>query len=202
AEGARGPVITRWRREGLTAWREHLASVHRATAAAAGGGTVSPHEALPGPAQLGRLHAALADVLVRDAVLIALIGEDRVADQVLAGHGGPELERALRRLVDPGDGRPPAPGPTAAARLLLEQVVAHAPRRAQSAPLTLLAVLAWWSGDGARASVLCERALVVDPEHRLAVLVEQALGQGMGPGWLRRPVPSRGRAGGGPAARP
>jgi hypothetical protein len=140
---------------------------------------------------LGRLQAALADVLVRDAVLLGFVdGTDRVADRVVAGDGGgPEVGHALRLIVDPDVGVPPDPRRHRASEALLEQVVAHSRRSAQAPALTLLAVLAWWRGDGARAGMLVDRALAADPGHRLAVLMTQTLDAGMPPGWLRTHAP-------------
>jgi hypothetical protein len=65
-------------------------------------------------------------------------------------------------------------------------VVAHSARRAQGPALPLLGMLAWWQGDGARGSVLVDRALRCEPGYRLALLVDQALATGMPPGWIRR----------------
>lgn len=44
--------------------------------------------------------------------------------------------------------------------------------------LTLVAHLAWWSGDGTVAAIALERALDVDPEYRLAGLMDQLLSVG------------------------
>lgn len=45
--------------------------------------------------------------------------------------------------------------------------------------LTMLAGVAWWKGDGALARVALERALAVDPNHRLALLIDQMLDLGI-----------------------
>lgn len=93
---------------------------------------------------------------------------------------------ALDVLVDPERGREPCEEVAAAARVALEAVVAHGRRERQAPALTLLALLAWWDGDAVRASVLVERALDQDPGHRLAELLDRALGAGLPPGWVRR----------------
>ncbi|GIG38078.1 DUF4192 domain-containing protein [Cellulomonas pakistanensis] len=93
---------------------------------------------------------------------------------------------ALDVLVDPDRGREPREDVAAAARVALEAVVAHGRRDRQAPALTLLALLAWWDGDAVRASVLVERALDHDPGHRLAELLDRALGAGLPPGWVRR----------------
>jgi hypothetical protein len=165
-----------WRRESLGLWRAQV----EATVPGSMGGAL--------PTVLGRLQAALSDVLVRDAVLLTFVaGADRVADRVLAGDGGEEVSKVLRALVDPDEGRAPDADRAARARAVLDLVVRHSPQRLQAPALTLLAVLSWWEGDGARAGVLVERALASEPGYRLAVLIEETLTAGMAPGWLRQP---------------
>lgn len=93
---------------------------------------------------------------------------------------------ALDLLVDPVRGREPDADLAGAGRAVLERVVAHGRRDRQAPALTLLALLAWWDGDAVRAAVLVERALDQDPSHRLAELLDRALGAGLPPGWVRR----------------
>ena len=204
--------LHRWRRAGLAQWREAFG---RAQAGLGGGqgpedldGEPEParmgedhqergRESLPasfgscgwqpsGPAVVGRLLASLEDVLVRDAVLLTFVPDaDRVADRVVAGDATADVGAALRAIIDPVHGERPDRRRTAAARTVLEQLVAHAGRDGHAPVLTLLAVLAWWEGDGARAGVLVDRALTAEPGHRLAVLMDDALRTGMPPGWVR-----------------
>jgi hypothetical protein len=68
---------------------------------------------------------------------------------------------------------------------VLEQLAAHGRRGDQAPALTLLAMLAWWSGSGARAAMLVERALQHDEGYRLAALYAQAITAGLPPGWAR-----------------
>jgi hypothetical protein len=96
------------------------------------------------------------------------------------------IRRSLDLVVDPDRGREPDDGLAVAARTVLERVVAHGRRDRQAPALTVLALLAWWSGDAVLASVLVERALDQDPGHRLADLLDRALGAGLPPGWVRR----------------
>lgn len=96
------------------------------------------------------------------------------------------VRAALDLLVDPVRGREPREDVVAAGRAVLEAVVAHGRRDRQAPALTVLALLAWWDGDAVRASVLVERALDQDPGHRLAELLDRALGAGLPPGWVRR----------------
>ncbi len=199
-EGAVEPAeLHAWRSEGHDVWRAELArvvavvdgtggspgAVGEHVAGAGGGGALPVARPLPAVVA-GRLQAFLADVLCRDAVLLGLVpGSARTPDRLLAGEDG-DVGHVLAAVLDPGHGLPPDPVVTAAATVLLEQVAAHSSRRAQAPALTLLALLAWWAGDGARAGVLVDRARAADPDHRLAALVSQTLAAGMAPGWLRR----------------
>lgn len=202
AAAAPGAEAHRWRREGLALWREAVGTAlgpdrgrpdgaHPDDAGSAravlrnGPVIVGERTALPEAAVTGRLLAALEDVLVRDAVLVSFVGNERVADRLVAGETGPAIGQALAAITDPVRGRRPDPERAAAARALLEHAVAHTTRGRHAPALTLLAVLAWWEGDGARAGLLVDRALAADPGHRLAVLVDQALRAGMPPGWAR-----------------
>lgn len=196
AAGA-GAEAHRWRRDGFRLWQ---GSLDAALAGAAIGDWPADDgaEAWTGPrafgpaaldlpaATVGRLLAALDDVLVRDAALLSFVaGNERVAERLVAGERGADIGRALRPIVDAEGGRPPEPRRLRAARAVLERIVAHAPRTGHAPGLTLLAVLAWWEGDGARAGVLVDRALAADGQYRLAVLVDQALRAGLPPGWAR-----------------
>ncbi|NCT90015.1 DUF4192 family protein [Cellulomonas sp. APG4] len=191
--------VRRWRRDGLEVWAHELdrataevgGAVARGVATGEGSGR-GPHGwAPPAAVVLGRLQAALDDVLVRDAVLLRLVpGTERLGERVVAGDAGPEVGAALQVIVDPVRGRRPEEARVAGARALLGAVSAHAARGTHVPSVTLLGVLAWWEGDGARAAVLLEQALAEDPGHRLARLVQEAIDHGMPPGWLRRGVPA------------
>ncbi|MBO9569182.1 MAG: DUF4192 family protein, partial [Cellulomonas iranensis] len=125
----------------------------------------------------------------RDAVLVSLLpGTGDLPERAVARDGGDEddaVRAAVGRLVDPATGRAPDDAVRAAERAL-EGVVAHGRRRAQAPATTLLALLAWWRGDGARAGVLVERAVTDDPGYRLAHLLRGALDAGLAPGWAAR----------------
>ncbi|EYR62994.1 hypothetical protein N866_03775 [Actinotalea ferrariae CF5-4] len=179
-----GPeALHRWRQLSLDLWREALEGARDAPVGPGQEDAVPGAGRLPAATVLGRLRAGLEDVLVRDAVLLLLIpGTRRLPDRLVAGDAGEEVGAALQRVVDPSQGVPPDETTVLAAERLLRTVGAHAP--GHPAVPTLLAVLAWWKGDGARAGVLLERALDRDPAYRLAVLVLEALAHGMPPGWL------------------
>jgi hypothetical protein len=50
-----------------------------------------------------------------------------------------------------------------------------------AAPACLLAATAYLAGDGAMANIAVDRALLVDPDYRLAQLLGDALQTGMPP---------------------
>ncbi len=171
-------LLERWRTDSVAAWRRAVdEQLGRSTG--------------PTAAALGRLEAGLTDVRVRDAVLVALVpGQGDLPERCVRGErpGADDdaaLGRALALVVDPLDG---VPAPAAATRVhesVLEAVVAHGERGAQAAALTLLGLLAWWRGDGARARILLERALADDDGYRLALLLAESLSCGVPPGWVR-----------------
>ncbi|ACZ31012.1 hypothetical protein Xcel_1993 [Xylanimonas cellulosilytica DSM 15894] len=166
-----------WRSRSFDAWTE-------ATAVVAAGGN-------PSPALLGRLAAALEDRWVRDAVLLWFVpGRAALAATVAAGETTDQetdaaVGEAIATVVDPDAARRPDEERTRVCVALLESVVAHAARRRTAAPLTLLAFLAWWSGEGARASYRCAEALRVDDAYRLGLLLAAALDAAVPPGWVR-----------------
>ena len=94
---------------------------------------------------------------------------------------------AVGAIIDPRCAVEPPAVETAAHVRVLESVVAHGRRGAQPPALTLLALLAWWQGDGARARLLLERALSEDPAYTLAQLLDATLAAAVPPGWISRP---------------
>jgi hypothetical protein len=128
---------------------------------------------------------------VRDAVLVALVpGQGDLPERCVRGEwpsseDDAALGRALALVVDPLDGVPAPPAATRVHEAVLEAVVAHGERHRQAAALTLLGMLAWWRGDGARARILLERALADDDGYRLALLLADSLAHGVPPGWVR-----------------
>ncbi|WP_435736193.1 DUF4192 domain-containing protein [Cellulosimicrobium sp. PMB13] len=168
-----------WRQEGLAAWR-------RAVALAAGAAPGSPPEL--SPTLLGRVEAALEAVPVRDAVLLSFVpGVGDLPERTARGGGDVDAGtgEAIARIVDPAVAIVPDPEETEPARVVLEGVVAHAARRRAAPALTLLALIAWWHGDGGRASERLREALAQDGSYRLALLLSSALDAGVPPGWVR-----------------
>ncbi|MDN4474583.1 DUF4192 domain-containing protein [Demequina sp. SYSU T00192] len=130
---------------------------------------VALDEGADGPAPLGRLAAALADVRVRDALLLMLIpGASRAVRDALAGRDSAAVARALGAGMRPA--RPPDPGRVDAVTDLLVAVLEHAPPRLSAAPAATLAVIAWWEDDPDVARAWCAIALDHDPGYRLALL--------------------------------
>ncbi|MGW6007151.1 DUF4192 domain-containing protein [Oerskovia enterophila] len=175
-----GDAAARWRAGGLEAWRSAVAVVDRHPGGEA---------ALP-PALLGRLEAALESIPVRDAVLLSFAaGTEDVARLTATAVPGPQVEAgtasAIAAMVDPAVGLPPDPDVARRARAVLEAVVGAGRTRRQAPALTLLALLAWWEGDGGLAADRLGRALDADPAYRLALLVRSALEAGLAPGWAR-----------------
>jgi hypothetical protein len=86
---------------------------------------------------------------------------------------------------------------------LWTDVVRRAPARYVPAPASLLAFVAWQSGNGALANVALERALGADPEYSMALLLLDAISAGVPPSAARLPMTpeevaaSYDRAGGG-----
>lgn len=131
---------------------------------------------------------------MRDAVLVALVpgtGDlpERLTEQAPSQQRRRQTDEAVGRavaaIVDPDVAARPDDETAHAAQRVLEGVVGHAAACRQAPALTLLALLTWWRGGGARAGALLERALGCDPSYPLALLVRQALEAGIPPGWVR-----------------
>lgn len=176
--------------EAAIAWRCTHAP-DKPQARAAGLATWQDTAATTGPVpadRLGILAAILTDKTTRDAILVGLI-PDTSADlpaKVLASEGEDGLSQAIHKIVNTTTGV--RPGDVAdQAVALLGDIAAHAATTSRAAaPLALLALITWWSGDGARAGVLVDQALTADPDYRLASLVDQMVTAGFPPGWVRR----------------
>ena len=136
-----------------------------------------------------RLAARSALEAWRDAQITAI-------DAALSSGEAADRTQLARLLVGLGDvrvrdtivwERAQVDGTESACRLLTDALRA-APDGYVAPVATVLALLYWQSGDGARASIALERALDDDPEYRLAHLVSESVGSGIPPGAWRQLV--------------
>ncbi|GAB2480394.1 hypothetical protein GCM10027063_23210 [Promicromonospora xylanilytica] len=174
--------LAEWGAQSLDLWRS-------AVRAAAGAGP--GQKATLAPVDLGKIGAALADTPVRDAVLLSLAPgteetASRTARRQVDGDTDTATGAVMARIVDPELGVPPDEKLTRAARDVLEAVVTHVPRNRRAPAYLLLALVAWWHGDGGLAAERVADALGVDPGYRLALLLRGAIVGGVPPGWVRR----------------
>jgi hypothetical protein len=125
---------------------------------------------------LVRLGAAMTDVRLRDAVMLTLVPDAGSApEDLLAGRSVP---------VDALLARPPEDDLLERATTRLAAAARSSPPRARADLLGVLAWLAWWSGDGARARLLADLASTTWPGHRLAGMVTLLLQECVPPPWV------------------
>lgn len=168
---ARGPgAVARWRRTGADLW-DTLAD-------RAPGTPLDPRD-------LGRLQAFLDDKTVRDAVIARTVAGSRGSSADLLTIADLDFARAL--------GAPPDTAAVDRAMDLAGAVAAPAAAGRAAPALTILAFLAWWSADGARAEVYTRQALSEEPGYRMAVLVRASLEGRVPPPWHRPGAPRRRR---------
>ncbi|MCL2467630.1 MAG: DUF4192 domain-containing protein [Micrococcales bacterium] len=169
-------VLERWRMDSVQAWYDEVAQATDYPGAGHG-------------SRLGRVEAGLRDQRVRDAVLAAMLPGTGdlplrlVLDATTDPASSQGLMAALERVFQVEAAVTP-PGPRDAHVRVLEDVVAHGRRDHQAPALTLLALRAWWAGEGARANQLLTRALHDDPDHVMAQLLAQVASSGLVPGWV------------------
>ena len=181
--------IREWRRNTLRIWRTEVARM-RHLSAGPGCGSFSPAKARLRPTAWGRLVAGLGGVVVRDAVLLALIpspGFEDLPERTLESDAyGDQVGHSIGLIMDPHAGAAPDSTIVEPSKVVLRAIVAHAGTRSERAPaLTLLALIAWWQGKGAEAGEWMDLARAANPAYRLAALLEGALTSGMPPGWAR-----------------
>jgi len=135
------------------------------------------------PVSLPRLTAALGQLAVEDAIRRCRDGD------LVGGDHAAWLTVALReiRVRDDAWARMDVDHRAAHQRLW-----AHLTRLARpgyvAAPASLLAFVAWQSGDGALANVALDRALADNPRYSMAKLLRQALDSGAPPSMARLPM--------------
>ncbi len=99
--------------------------------------------------------------------------EPRLVARIVLGLGDPlAVDRCCRWALGPtGD----------SAVALWSEVVRRSPPPLAAAPASILSYVAWRQGLGALANIAVERALVDDPNHPLAGLMQDILGLGLDP---------------------
>lgn len=165
----------------------------RAAAAAALSGwrrALAAWPEVPEPATAGVLLAALDDVVVRDAIMMTAVpGCGDVAERLAVRDVDGDVQRALAAMFGPVAGRPrwvvrPDRDLADAVAGLLRHLVRAAENHRRAAPLAAWAWLAWWTGNGALAADLVDRALDADPGYSLARLLETAVHGPLPPPWV------------------
>lgn len=142
------------------------------------------------PTGLGRLAGSLSDRVARDAVLVLAAGGS-VEDCREVATKGPRADAiagaAMQPMMSAAHAKAPDPDVVGNWLTLLGQVAAATHGSPHAVPAwTLLAILSWWMGDGAPAAVANERALALDPDYKLAQLLDNALSAGIPPAWVRK----------------
>jgi Domain of unknown function (DUF4192) len=180
----RGRPRARWAERALRTWRSE---VERVTPSRATTGAGSPQVEV-GVEAAGRLLAGLEDLAVRDAVMLACVpGSGQEPERLArAGRANPSTHALFDRVFGTAGALRPDTVALVAASGVLSSLVRQASGRRAAPPLSLLAWLAWWAGDGGIARDYVNRALEADPAHRFADLVAQSLDRGVAPGWVER----------------
>lgn len=132
-------------------------------------------------ATAGRLAAALDDLRVRDYVVLRMFdaSSDACAAVLDGGHDA-LVGQALGAVLD-GTAAPRTDRIAHMTRVI-DQTIAHNDVYERAALETLGALLAWWDGRLGPALDRAERALMINPDYRLAELVELAASRGVAPG--------------------
>jgi len=172
-EKATAVGVPSWRQKALTAWQKMLKQ--------------SAQNKSISPKLLGLIGAALTDTAMRDAILISCLPGGIAAAKTVVDNPTADQQAAqvLAAVVGDENPKPPDLVQHRAATTTLEAVAAHVSTPSKTAPLTLLAFLAWWAGDGTRAATRVGEALAIDPDYRLAVTLAGAIGSHLQPGWIK-----------------
>lgn len=144
------------------------------------GPAMSDHEA-------ARMLLLLRDTDARDVAMIRWTGWVEAMSSAPPGLDGPL--RDLLSTAGKRGGRPTLPDPgdrdvSAAVQRFLFELCSLATGRPALSPLVLLACHAWADGDGGLAGIAVDRALAIDPRHRMATLVDALLRAGIPPQWV------------------
>ncbi len=162
--------------------------------------------------QYGKIASGLKNRRVRDAILLSMTpggapvaakflysdldrcmcGPDGSAVCINCSHpvtdptGESLVNDALALIVSPARGIVPTTCQLEIVTALLTDLIAHTRTVHCAAPYALLTLAYWWRGNGAAASRFNEEALKIEPNYRLAALLESVLDAGLAPGWARR----------------
>jgi hypothetical protein len=139
-------------------------------------GRTAPLPPLPG------LSAALHDCFLRDAVLISMLGATPVEVNAMLS-GAQEPDQDLGRLLR----RSPDRHRLDVGRSVLAGAARVAAEGDRGPALALLAMLAWFQGQGGRSRLLVERARADAPSVSLSRLVEDLLQRRTPPPWRNGP---------------
>lgn len=158
APGHETPLTPAQIRAAMTVW---------ATIASAGEGPVVSSLSGDEVMLAARLIGPGQGVAHRDAVIAALCGIEE-------GGGEPGFVAQVRGALG-------APVPSAGLMFRLAELVRRVPESECVPVLTAAGAVAWHVGRGTHASAALERALALDPEYRLARLLEAVVGLGVRP---------------------
>lgn len=155
-------------------WRERRLSDFALELAAAERGDTRQDNA----ATWGRLGAMLDDPLLRDVILV----------WSLTGHrlpvGSPEVMNTMEKMLI-GNLHIPTTEHVRAIDEVVLQIVRHCARGRAGYALAMVAWMAWWRGEGARADVVLGQSLQEDSHCSLALLLRDILTAQIRPGWAR-----------------
>ena len=139
------------------------------------------------PPAIGRLIAGLADIAVRDAVVVAMTdGGDALAEHLVRGGNDEEVSQALSSMTDIRAGVAPRLEAAQSVMDLCANVAASSARQYRTPVLTIAAIMMWWAGSPVCAKALLAHALHEDPHYVLARLIDEVVDHGIEPGWLAR----------------
>ncbi len=180
--------LLRWHLESFEVWMAAFAEMSGRGCAKRG----SPAGQRASEVVAGHLEVALESRTFRDGLVLFLVtGTEELSIRMLRQADTDQATAAaVAGVVDPARAVRPDPAIVGPATRILESVVAHGVVKRQAPALTLLGLIAWWSGDGVRASSRVSAALAVDPDYQLARLLSGAIAGGVTPGWVRAPADS------------
>ena len=143
------------------------------------------HGLTPSALAIESAASCLTSLLMRDAVVVLMTGVALPSPDRIDKEGLPAalVADSMATILDRDRGR--RPDSTVALHVdLLTRIVTHLSPTECAPAHTLLALVAWWSGETGTASHHVKEALTVDPEYRLAHLVAYAIACAIQPGWV------------------